>query len=140
MSDLQTRIAASFDKQSLMSTFGAHLTRVAPGEAVIRAPLGAGVLQQQGLAHGGLVFALGDSAAGYAGLTCVPEDQEVVTIEMKINFLAPGRGDFVEARGRILKPGRRLIAVAADVFAMTEGTDPKHIAALQGSLMPVPIS
>lgn len=138
MSDLQPRIAASFDKQSLMSTFGAHLTRVAPGDVVIRAPLGPGVKQQQGLAHGGLVFALGDSAAGYAGLTCVPEDQEVVTIEMKINFLAPGLGDAIEARGRIVKPGRRLIVVAADVFAMTEGTGPKHIAALQGSLMPVP--
>ena len=133
---LDPRIAASFARQSLMETFGARLTRTAPGDVEITAPILPGARQQQGFAHAGLTFALGDSAAGYAALSLLPPEQEVLTVEMKINLTAPGAGDHLVARGRVVKPGRRLMVVAADVFAVTDGVE-KVVAVLQGTMMPV---
>ena len=135
--DIADRIQASFDRQSLMRTFGASIESVAPGAVAIRAPIGEGARQQQGHAHAGLTFALGDTAAGYAALTLMPEDQEVLTAEIKINLLAPGAGDHLLARGRVLKPGRRLIVVASDVYAVSADGTQTHIAALQGTMVPV---
>lgn len=135
---LADRIQASFDRQSLMTTFGACLGTVAPGAVTIRAPIVEGARQQQGFAHAGLTFALGDTAAGYAALTLLAEDQEVLTAEIKINLLAPGAGAYLLARGRVLKPGRRLIVVASDVFSVADDGTETHIAALQGTMVPVP--
>ena len=135
---ITSRIQASFDRQNLMATFDATLRTVTKGKVEITAPIRDNVLQQQGFAHAGLTFALGDTAAGYAALSLLPEDQEVVTAEIKINLLAPGIGDHLIARGRVLKPGRRLVVVASDVFAVKDGTE-THIAALQGTMVPVPI-
>jgi uncharacterized protein (TIGR00369 family) len=103
----------------------------------ITAPILPGSLQQQGFGHAGLTFAIGDSAAGYAGLTTLPLDMEVVTAETKINLIAPARGEFLRATGRVIKPGRRLIVVAADVHAVAEGRE-TLIAVLQGTMVPVP--
>ncbi len=134
---IDDRIQASFDRQSLMRTFGASIASVSEGSVSIRAPISDGARQQQGFAHAGLTFALGDTAAGYAALTLLPEDQEVLTAEIKINLLAPGAGDFLLARGRVLKPGRRLIVVASDVYAVAADGTETHIAALQGTMVPV---
>ncbi len=134
---LADRIKASFDRQSLMVTFGASIDDIAPGAVTIRAPIGDGARQQQGFAHAGLTFALGDTAAGYSALTLMPEDQEVLTAEIKINLLAPGAGDHLLSRGRVLKPGRRLVVVASDVFAVAGDGTETHIAALQGTMVPV---
>ncbi len=131
------RIQTSFDRQSLMRTFGATIDRISPGSVAIRAPIGEGARQQQGFAHAGLTFALGDTAAGYSALTLMPEDHEVLTAEIKINLLAPGAGDYLLATGRILKPGRRLIVVASDVYAVAADGTQTHIAALQGTMVPV---
>ena len=136
--EIDAKIRASFDKQSLMTTLGARLVRVQTGEVDINAPIQQGSLQQQGFAHAGLTFAIGDSAAGYAALSLLPMDQEVLTTEMKINLLAPGAGDRLIARGRVIKPGRRVMVVQSDVFALKDGQE-RHIALLPGSMMPVPI-
>ena len=136
--EIDAKIRASFDKQSLMTTLGARLVRVQTGEVDIDAPIQQGSLQQQGFAHAGLTFAIGDSAAGYAALSLLPMDQEVLTTEMKINLLAPGAGDRLIARGRVIKPGRRVMVVQSDVFALKDGQE-RHIALLTGSMMPVPI-
>jgi uncharacterized protein (TIGR00369 family) len=130
------RIQASFDRQSLMATLGATLVETGEGTVTITAPILPGSQQQQGFGHAGLTFSIGDSAAGYAALTRIPETQEVVTAEMKINLLAPARGDHLIARGRVIKPGRRLIVVASDVYAVTQGTE-RHIACLIGTMIPV---
>lgn len=135
---LRDRIQESFDRQNLMGTFGAHLLEVDTGVVTLRAPITDAVTQQQGLAHAGLTFALGDTAAGYSALTVMPQDHEVVTAELKINLLAPGSGTHLIARGRVLKPGKRLIVVASDVFAINEKGGETHIAALQGTMVPVP--
>jgi uncharacterized protein (TIGR00369 family) len=106
------------------------------GHVEIEAPISEGSLQQQGFAHAGLTFSIGDSAAGYAALTVLPEDQEVLTTEMKINLLAPASGDKLIARGRVIKPGRRLVIVQADVFSLS-GEDERHVALLTGTMIPV---
>lgn len=108
---------------------------LARGTAELSAPVSTGFRQQQGFAHGGLIFSLGDSAAGYAALGLLPLDSEVMTAELKINFLAAASGTLI-ATGRVLKPGRRLIVVACDVWAEAKGTR-THVAALQGTMVPV---
>lgn len=129
-------IHTSFAKQSLMHTLGASLQRVALGEVDIHAPLAPHVLQQHGFGHAGLTFSIGDSAAGYAALTLFDPKQEVLTAEIKINLLAPAKGDYLIAKGRVIKSGRRLCVVAADVFAYDSNRE-KHIAILQGTMIPV---
>ncbi|MGJ8544572.1 MAG: PaaI family thioesterase [Sulfitobacter sp.] len=133
------RIQSSFAAQSMMASLGASLQEIAPGLIRIRAPISAGALQQQGFGHAGLTFSIGDTAAGYAALTLMPPDVEVVTAEIKINLLAPAIGDYLIATGKVAKPGRRLCVVTAEVHAVM-GTDQKLIAILQGSMMPVPLS
>ncbi len=133
---LAARIQASFDKQPMMSTLGAKLTKVGDGTVEISAPVLPGCTQQHGYGHAGLTFAIGDSAAGYAALTMMPEGQEVVTSEIKINLLSPAAGDLLIARGKVVKPGRRLFVVMSEVFAITDGQE-KQVALLTGTMVPV---
>jgi uncharacterized protein (TIGR00369 family) len=132
------RIRASFARQSMMAAIGAELASVGPGRVAITAPVLPAFRQQQGFAHGGLLFTLGDTAAGYAALTVLPGDAEVMTVELKINLLAPAAGRLL-AEGRVLRPGRRLVVVAADVWSDDAATGARrHVAALQGTMIPVP--
>ena len=131
-----TRITRSFAAQTLMQTLGASLAHVGDASVHIKAPILPGSRQQQGFGHAGLTFSIGDSAAGYAALTTLDPAHEVVTAEIKINLLAPARGDFLIAKGRVIKPGRRLIVVASDVYAVTD-TGEVLIAVLQGTMVPV---
>ncbi|QFT97037.1 hypothetical protein FIU85_06965 [Roseovarius sp. THAF8] len=133
---IENRIRESFARQSMMQTLGATLTGIAKGKVEITAPILEGSRQQQGVAHAGLTFAIGDSAAGYSALTLIPEGMEVMTTEMKINLLAPGAGDHLLARGRVIKPGRRLMVVQSDIFAVTDGAE-RHIAMMVGTMIPV---
>ena len=131
------RIRRSFDAQSMMATLGARMTEIEEGQVRITAPILPGTRQQQGFGHAGLTFSIGDSAAGYAALTTLPPEMEVVTAEIKINLLAPARGDLLIATGRVVKPGRRLCVVTAEVHAEADGTS-RLIAVLQGTMVPVP--
>ena len=131
------RAQRSFDAQGLMRTFGARLSEAHDGVARIEAPIGPSVTQQQGLAHAGLTFALGDTAAGYAALTRMPEGSEVVTVEMKVNLIAPAVGERLRATGRVVRAGRRLTVVSAEVEALT-GDEARLVAILQGTMIPVP--
>lgn len=133
---MEDRIRSSFARQSMMQTLGAEIASVSTGEVVITAPILPGSRQQHDVAHAALSFAIGDTAAGYAALTIMPEDHEVMTAEMKINLLAPGAGDMLRATGRVIKPGRRLVIVTAEVHARTKGEE-KLIALLQGTMVPV---
>ncbi|MGB5863508.1 MAG: PaaI family thioesterase [Sulfitobacter sp.] len=131
------RIYDSFAAQSMMTTLGAEIIEMDPGLVRISAPILAGTRQQQGFGHAGLTFSIGDSAAGYAALTLLPRENEVVTAEIKINLLAPARGDRLIATGRVIKPGKRLCIVTAEVHAEHEGKQ-TLIAILQGTMVPVP--
>jgi len=131
------RVRASFARQSLMQTFGASLDALAPGRCTISAPIGANARQQHGVGHAGLTFALGDTAAGYAALSQMPEGAEVMTVEMKINLMAPAAGARLVATGRVVKAGRRLTVVTAEVEAETEAGARRTIALLQGTMIAV---
>ena len=130
------RLQASFDRQSLMRTFEARLVVAEPGNVVIEAPIVPGARQQHGFAHAGLTFSLGDSAAGYAAFSLLPEGAEVLTAEAKINLLAPAQGDLLRATGRVIKAGRRLMVVAADVHAVKDGKD-TLVAVLTATIVPL---
>ena len=134
--DIEEKIRASFSAQTLMNTLGAELEEVTQGFARITAPILPGSLQQQGAAHAGVTFAIGDSAAGYAALAMFELHHEIMTVEMKINLLRPAVGDRLVAEGRVVKPGKRLTIVTADVFAEADG-ERKQIAILQGTMIPV---
>ncbi|MEC8015035.1 MAG: PaaI family thioesterase [Pseudomonadota bacterium] len=133
---MDNRIRNSFASQTMMQTLGAEITDVGQGSVTITAPILPGSRQQHGVAHAALSFAIGDSAAGYAALTLMPEDSEVMTAEMKINLLAPGAGDYLRATGKVIKPGRRLVIVTAEVHAIT-GPEEKLVALLQGTMVQV---
>lgn len=132
------RLTASFAAQSMMATLGAQLLEITPGLVRISAPILPGTRQQQGFGHAGLTFSIGDSAAGYAALSLLPLDREVVTAEIKINLLAPARGERLIATGRVIKPGKRLCVVTAEVHA-EDGGKSTLIAILQGTMVPVPL-
>ena len=134
---MQRRISESFATQSMMKTLGARLGSISAGRVVISAPILQTTRQQHGFAHAGLTFALGDSAAGYSALSVMPDGYDVLTIEMKINLLDPGKGEMLRATGRVIKPGRRLVVVAADVHAIDAGRE-TLVAVLQGTMMPMP--
>ncbi len=133
---IDRRIRESFARQSMMATFGANILSVAPGTVVIAAPVLPGSRQQHGAGHAALAFGLGDSAAGYSALSLLAEGVEVMTAEMKINLLAPAIGDRLIATGRVIKAGRRLTVVTAEVEAETDGQR-KLVALLQGTMVPV---
>lgn len=130
------KIRESFAKQTMMSTLGASLESIRPGEVVIAAPVLEASRQQHGFAHAALTFAIGDSAAGYAALSLMDEAAEVLTVEMKINLLAPASGERLVATGRVVRPGRRILVVSATVVAES-GAQPKEVALLQGTMIPV---
>ncbi|MCC1493915.1 PaaI family thioesterase [Cognatishimia sp. F0-27] len=134
----EDRIRDSFNRQALLKTLGASLGAVREGHAEIVAPILDLAKQQQGFGHAGLAFSIGDSAAGYAALTLLELDKEVVTSEIKINLLAPAMGERLIARGRVIRPGRRLLVVASDVYAERDGQE-IHIAMLTGTMVPVPV-
>ncbi|MFC5419717.1 PaaI family thioesterase [Bosea eneae] len=133
---LVARIETSFAKQAMMTTLGARLLRVAPGEVEIAMPAAAHLSQQHGFVHAGAVATIADSAAGYAGLTTMPAGNGILTAEFKINLLAPATGDELVAKGRVVKAGRTLTLAMAEVFAVTDGK-PKLCAMLTATLMAI---
>lgn len=110
-------VIASSDKQSAMRLIRASLPVVAPGRTEIHVPHWEGIEQQHGFVHGGVVGMIADSAAGYAAMTLVPATASVLTVEYKMNLVAPADGDKLIARGEVLRPGRTLIVTRAEVFA-----------------------
>ena len=133
------RVAQSFESQSMMKTLGARIHKVEKGKVTIEAPLLPSTLQQQGYVHAGLTFSIGDSAAGYAALTLLPENQEVMTAEIKINLLTPADGELLRAKGRVVKHGKRLVVVTSEIHAFKDGKK-KLIAIMQGTMIPVTVN
>jgi uncharacterized protein (TIGR00369 family) len=131
------RIRDSFDRQGLMRLLGAQLALVAPGQVQIRLPNRPEVSQQHGYIHAGATSAIADSAGGYAALTLMPETAEVLTVEYKLNLLAPAAGDHLAATGTVLKSGRTLTVCRLEVYAV-QGEDSKLVAAGQQTLISVP--
>ena len=117
------RVQSSFDRQQVMKLLGAKLARLAPGECDIELPFRAQLTQQHGYFHGGIIGTIADSAGGYSAFTLMPEDSSVLTVEYKMNLLAPGDGELLIARGRVLKSGRTLVVSRVDVVVVKGGRE-----------------
>jgi uncharacterized protein (TIGR00369 family) len=124
------RVRESFARQKAMGLIGASLLSIQPGLVEIALPFREDLTQQKGFVHGGIIGMIADTACGYAAFSLMPADCSLVTVEYKINILAPGRGSLV-ARGEVLKPGRTLTVTRGEVYAR-DGT---HVASMQQTLM-----
>lgn len=129
-----TRLHASFGRQQVMAWLGASLTHLAPGHCEITLPHKPELTQQHGYVHGGIIGTISDTAAGYAAYTLMPHDASVLTVEYKMNMMAPGDGEFLIARGEVIRAGRSLVVARADVFAVKAGKE-THCASLLQTLM-----
>lgn len=119
--DFEARCRDSFARQPYMAHLGARLAVVRPGYAEIHLPARPELRQQHGYYHGGSIASVLDSAAGYAAFSLMPPGATVLTVEYKLNFVAPGQGERLVARGQVIKPGRTLTIVQADAHAVAGG-------------------
>jgi len=117
--DYAARVRASFGRQGAMGLIGAELTRIEPGLVEIELPFRRDLAQQHGFFHGGIVSMIADSAGGYAAYTLFPADSSILTVEYKMNLLAPAAGDRLCARGRVKKFGRTLTICELEVEAVS---------------------
>ena len=128
----ETRVRQSFDAQTVMRTIGARLAEVTPGRVLIELPYRSDLVQQHGFIHAGIM----DSACGYAAFSLMPVEVEVLTVEFKINLLAPASGELFRAVGEVRKSGRQVFVSEADLLART-GDDEKLVATMTGTLMAI---
>jgi uncharacterized protein (TIGR00369 family) len=117
------RVLASFDKQNAMHLVKATMLVIESGMTEIHVPHWDGIEQQHGFVHGGVVGMIADSSAGYAAMTVVPANASVLTVEYKMNLVAPADGEKLIARGQVVRPGRTLIVTKAEVFAIKDGKE-----------------
>lgn len=117
--DYAARVRASFERQAVMRTIGAELTRIEPGLVEIELPYRADLTQQHGYLHAGISTTIADSAGGYAAYTLMPAGSSILAIEFKVNLTAPARGDRFLAQGRIVRSGRTISVSEIEVFAIT---------------------
>lgn len=134
--DFALRVRASFERQAAMVTIGARLTGMAPGWVAIELDWAAALTQQHGFLHAGMVATALDSACGYAGFSLMSADAAVLTIEYKINLLAPAKGQRFRMEGQVIKPGRTVTVTEGKAFAIDDGRE-KLIATMGCTLMAV---
>ena len=120
--DYQERVRDSFARQGMMGHLGAVLAGLGPGWCEVELPYRGELTQQHGFFHAGAVIAIADNAAGYAAYSLMPAGSSVLTVELKVNLMAPARGERLLARGVVRKPGRTLSVVEAEVTAFAAGS------------------
>ena len=128
-------IAQSFAKQTVMSLIGAELTRVEPGFIEITLPYRAELTQQHGYLHAGIVTTIADSACGYAAYSLMPVNSEVLSVEFKVNLLRPAKGETFSAIGEVIKTGKTLTVVRADVFGIDHEGERDLVATMLGTMI-----
>ena len=130
------RVKNIFAQQPVMQLIGARLTRIEPGAIDIEIDFQKSLTQQNGFMHAGIITTIADSACGYAAFSLMAEDADVLSVEFKMNLLAPATGEKFTAEGRVLRAGRTLTVARADVFAFTRN-ERKQIAAMQATIMSI---
>lgn len=135
--DFERRVRDSFARQRVMETMGATLLRVAPGEVDILLPFREELTQQHGFLHAGVVTTIVDSACGYAALSLMPPDTGVLTIEYKVNLLAPASGARMIARGRVTRAGRTITVSSGEVYAVGADGQEKLVAMMVATIMTI---
>ena len=134
--DFERIVRDSFAKQRAMATIGATLGRVEPGLVEIELPYRDDLTQQHGFLHAGIVTAALDSSCGYAAFTLMPAGSGVLSVEFKVNLMAPAKGDLFIARGRVIRAGRTITVCQADGFMRSDGRE-VPVATLLGTMMTV---
>lgn len=132
----EARVRESFARQPAMVTLGARLTLVGPGAVEIELPCRAELTQQHGFVHAGFVAAVLDTACGYAAYSLMPSDASVLSIEFKVNLLAPAKGELIRVRAEVKRAGRNVTVCTADAWAF-EGGRGKVVATMLGTMMTV---
>ena len=135
--DYEERVRKSFARQNVMSTIGAELTLVTPGTVEIEVAYSPDLTQQHGFLHAGIISTALDSACGYAAFSMMPENAAVLTIEFKVNLLAPGKGERFLFRGSVTKPGRTIVVADGQAYAFAADGEAKLIATMTGTMMTV---
>lgn len=135
--DYEERVRASFAKQQAMATIGAELTVVEPGIVEIELPFSMKLTQQHGFMHAGIISTALDSACGYAAYSLMPEEAGVLTIEFKINLLAPGKGERFLFRGNVTKPGRTIVVADGQAYGFSDDGGAKLVATMTATMMVV---
>jgi uncharacterized protein (TIGR00369 family) len=130
----EQKVRESFSRQALMTTIGATLTAVGSGSVEIRIPFSAKLTQQNDFIHAGVITSILDSACGYAALSVAPEKAEVLSVEFKVNLLAPAVGESFVARAQVKRAGKTVTVCTADAFALNQGTE-KLVAIMQATIM-----
>ena len=128
-------IRESFTKQTIMNLIGGELTRVEPGVIEITLPYRADLTQQHGYVHAGIITTIADSACGYAAYTLMPPGSDVLAVEFKVNLLRPAKDETFVARAEVIKSGRTLTVVRADVHAVGQDDRRELVAIMQGTMM-----
>ena len=124
----EARVRASFARQAFMATCGARIVSVLPGEVVLDVDFRDDLTQQHGFLHAGVIASVADSACGYAALTLMDADSAVVSVEFKVNLLAPARGSRFSASGRVVRAGRTVTVVSGE-FRVLEAAGEAQLAA-----------
>lgn len=127
-------VRESFARQTIMSLIGGELTRVEPGIIEISLPYRTDLTQQHGYVHAGIITTIADSACGYAAYTLMPPGSDVLAVEFKVNLLRPAKGETFVARAEVIKSGRTLTVVRADVHALSKDRR-ELVAIMQGTMM-----
>ena len=128
-------IKASFAKQTIMGLIGAELSRVEPGIIEITLPYRADLAQQHGYLHAGIVTTIADSACGYAAYSLMPPESEVLSVEFKVNLMRPAKGEMFVALAEVVKSGRTLTVVRADVLGVDHTGKRELVATMLGTMM-----
>jgi uncharacterized protein (TIGR00369 family) len=131
--DYEQRVRETFARQGLMGTYAAELRSIKPGVVEIEVPFSPELSQQDDFFHAGVGIAILDSACGCAAFTLMAPGTRVLTVELKVNLLAPAVGDFLRARGEVVRPGRNLTVRGGDAYAVAGG-DSKHVATVLATM------
>jgi uncharacterized protein (TIGR00369 family) len=129
-------VRSSFERQNLMKLYGADITRIVPGAVDIQMPFRADLTQHHGYLHAAVVTALVDNACGFAAMTISPAGAEILTVEYKVNFLAPAMGETLIAHGSVKKAGRTFIVCTGEAVMVHEGQQ-RHVATMLATMFPV---
>ena len=131
-------VRGNLGRQAFMQLLGAEATAIESGRVVIELAHRADLCQQNGFLHAGVITSIADSACGYAALTMMPPGSDVLSVEFKVNLLAPARGERFRATADVVRSGRTLTVVQAQVVAVTDGQPEKPVALMQATMIRLP--
>jgi uncharacterized protein (TIGR00369 family) len=131
-------VRASLSRQSFMTLLGAQPVEISPGRVVLEMPNRSDLCQQNGFLHAGVITSIADSACGYAALTLMPPGSDVLSVEFKVNLLAPAVGDRFRAVGTVVRSGRTLTVCSGEVLSLAEGRPDKQVALMQATMIAAP--